>query len=382
MNILINEGVYKTLRREIMIERSNILFEKTINISNKLEDFLWNIRSPLALDLLEFLQSDDIKDGSNVDELDLDDDNPTIMKATVKTQRGDKLQNMKFVKGLKALGGGYLLQKYHERDIQELLSKLKAMGEGNLMGDELSLEVWDGNEIYYAYNCKNYTDKLDRNSGLNQSCMKYEDSQQYLQIYADNPSAVSCLVLVDNDGLIHGRALIWDLDYGGEYMDRIYVAYGHYAEYFMQYANQRSMTSYQNGNQHDFMEVTLNHGKYDYYPYMDTFAYAYKDEGGDLVLTNDENVAEMELEQTDGGYISYVVLYDGIRQRKSDSVELFDGRWASEDDPDLVDMHDGTVGVIDLHDIVELDGKDEWAKRKDVIKNADGGWELKPNLKK
>lgn len=378
MNILINESVYNTLHGQLIFERSNILFEKSINIGSNLEHFLDKIGSPLALDLLDFLQSDNIKDTSNIGELDLDSDNPTVMKAKIKTQRGDKLQNVKFVKGLRALGGDFLLQKYHEREFLSLLSKLRALSSGEIKTGDLTLEYWKGVEIYNAYDCRNYTQNLHKNSGLNKSCMKHEESQPYLQLYVDNSSVVSCLVLLDNEGLIHGRALVWKLDNAGKYMDRIYVAYGHYAEYFMQFANQNGMKYYQGSSQHEDMEVTLSKGKYTYYPYMDTFTYAYVNSSGKLVLTTDKSKAELELEQIDGSYRAYVELYNGVRQRKNKSTQLFDGNWADGDDPDLVDMHDGTLGIVDFHDIVELDGMDEWAERKDAIQNSDGGWELKP----
>ena len=54
--------------------------------------------------------------------------------------------------------------------------------------------------------------------------MRFERTQQFLEIYTANPEQVSCLTLYTEEGdKVQGRALIWVLEDGSKFMDRIYA---------------------------------------------------------------------------------------------------------------------------------------------------------------
>lgn len=126
---------------------------------------------------------------------------------------------------------------------------------------------------------------------LGQSCMKHPVCQGFLDLYVDNDDAISMLVMVDKNGMLLGRALLWDFDLAdgsrARVMDRIYTAKDDDLPYHFK------MWAQENGYMHksaqkwnnslDFIEngqpvrkrlsLRLKSHRYDAYPYMDTFKF-------------------------------------------------------------------------------------------------------------
>jgi len=152
---------------------------------------------------------------------------------------------------------------------------------------------------------------MRRESGgtLGDSCMNGD--VEYLDIYKYCKD-LRILTLVNGEGLLSGRALVWNVKIDGEdavFLDRFYVAKDHYCELFIEYANdngwwrkkqytsQANKTSWiKNGVNRDFFITIHTPTEFDYYPYIDTFCY-----GGDGWLSNDEDKdREYEYVQTGG----------------------------------------------------------------------------------
>jgi hypothetical protein len=54
--------------------------------------------------------------------------------------------------------------------------------------------------------------------------MRYGQKNNFMKLYADNPDKISMVVLL-HDNKLAGRALIWKLDDGSTYLDRIYYQF-------------------------------------------------------------------------------------------------------------------------------------------------------------
>jgi len=94
-----------------------------------------------------------------------------------------------------------------------------------------------GTEIPHWYSENQY--ESDKGT-LGGSCMMYDECEDYLQFYADNPHKISMLIMKskDNEHDIRGRAIVWKLDTPSDriFMDRVYTNYDHDVENFKKYA--------------------------------------------------------------------------------------------------------------------------------------------------
>lgn len=170
-------------------------------------------------------------------------------------------------------------------------------------------ELVSGEKIRYWYHENNYG---EGSSTLHSSCMRYEECQDYLDIYVMNPEVCSLLILKKEDKII-ARALVWTLKDGKKFMDRVYYVndsdvnlYREYAKANQIYAKQYNGSSADNsvydfdGNQTTVhISVNVNHSYYDKYPYMDTLKYFYPDT---KTLSTVSSSSAYTLEDTNGGY--------------------------------------------------------------------------------
>lgn len=119
-------------------------------------------------------------------------------------------------------------------DIEFFVDSYKAWDNMN----KLEFKYLKGEEIRKGYFGENYT-RNDFGS-LHTSCMNNKPS--LLDLYTLNPDKVSLLVLVDNEGKIYGRALVWKLRNSNHlYMDRVYVANNYIHKIFNEYATKNKM---------------------------------------------------------------------------------------------------------------------------------------------
>jgi len=203
-------------------------------------------------------------------------------------------------------------------------------------------EEVNGEDIKYWY----LGDRYEEGGGkLNNSCMRYNTAQDYIDFYAQNKNKVSLLILKDkkDSNKIKGRALLWKLNNpsGRTFMDRIYTTLDFDVENFKEYAiknkylykKQQSIDEYEdivdpidNSSKRVILLVNdMLHG--DEYPYMDTLKY-YNPETHQL--TNDDGMFSYyyKLESTDGGYESS----DEDENHEGEIWVERDGEWYDEDD--------------------------------------------------
>jgi hypothetical protein len=160
------------------------------------------------------------------------------------------------------------------------------------------LEVVSGDDITFWYHEKNY---IIGGGTLQGSCMRYQKCQRFFNIYTENPDRVSLLILKSeiDSSKIEARALIWKLDSGETFMDRIYYTKEEQANIFKYYAKSKGFIykkAQSSGNSELIkdslvyvgeLNTTLESTEFSYYPYLDTLCFLKILRGGEGILQND-----------------------------------------------------------------------------------------------
>lgn len=201
--------------------------------------------------------------------------------------------------------------EFSDRDIEQFVNEYKAKID-NLNNIEQYFEIVDGEEIKHWYSVDNY---YAEEGSLGGSCMRYDECQDYLDIYVNNKN-VNLLILKspnDSDKII-GRALIWTLTDGSTFMDRVYVYKEFYSNIFKEYASKNNWLYKKSDNSSedcdvikpdgsiysDELEVKVKGYDYEKYPYADTlkFYYLYDNK---ISNRSDKKKDYIKIEDTEGG---------------------------------------------------------------------------------
>jgi len=178
-------------------------------------------------------------------------------------------------------------------DLENFVNAYKSTYDKVSKGSE-KFELVKGEDIRYWY----LEDRYEEVRGqLGNSCMRYQRCQKYLDIYVENPEVCSLLILKsETPDKIIGRSLIWTLSDGRKIMDRIYTINDSDRLLFDAYAKENEINK---GAKH-VDTIKVKKGRYDYYPYMDTFT-CYDYEKGILTSgVNGDNEDILGLQNTDG----------------------------------------------------------------------------------
>lgn len=156
--------------------------------------------------------------------------------------------------------------------------------------DFKNLKIIEGNDILKYY----HEDSYFKPSGLCvgqlwKSCMRYDEKNNYMKIYSENPNSVKMLILLSDDGKLKARALLWqdakDSDNNSyKVMDRIYSIYDHdmiffknwafengYIHKFEQSAKTENIFNTPEGVKKINLRVFLENTMFSSYPYIDSF---------------------------------------------------------------------------------------------------------------
>lgn len=146
--------------------------------------------------------------------------------------------------------------------------------------DEGVVKELEGEDLRHFY--------LESVSGIG-SCMAYEETQPYLDIYVDNPDVVKLAAV--RLGGYSARALIWTFPNGERYMDRIYHRSDACKAALIQYADKHGIWQ-----RSEFpsivVQMKIRNGENSYWPYVDTMHY---------MTIIDEHTCE--LSAYDGNYV-------------------------------------------------------------------------------
>jgi 23S rRNA maturation mini-RNase III len=171
---------------------------------------------------------------------------------------------------------------------------------------------------------------------LGASCMKYDNCQDYLGIYTNNTNKVKMLVMLNEDGGLMGRALLWDFE-NYKIMDRIYtIADEEFAFQFKKWAtdngylykseqnwyNTLNFENLSTPKQELRLSIKLDEFSFRRYPYVDTFKF-FDEEAGVLKNYMDGNDFKTLCTSDGGKYDSDYLVFDDIDRvlrHRGDSV--------------------------------------------------------------
>jgi len=160
-----------------------------------------------------------------------------------------------------------------DRYVEIFVNKFKAIyKETNNKDLFKNINLFSGEDIRKYYLQTNY---ISKHGSLGNSCMRYDKCQNYLDIYVDNSNICQLLIYKEpNDEKISMRALLWTLDNGEKYMDRIYSTYESDSIILMNYAREKGWLYYDDDFDSSLEPMSINvEYIYEEYPYMDTFKY-------------------------------------------------------------------------------------------------------------
>jgi hypothetical protein len=141
-----------------------------------------------------------------------------------------------------------------------------------------SFEVIKGPDIEKRYLETSFVDKNDYtgNDSLHGSCMRKNSCVGFFRLFIINSDVCELLVMLDPNGKTMGRALLWTLDDGKKYMDRIYcVDTNTNVGKFHDWGKENGINYFHNIQPILPKDSVVNVEPMDYgkYPYMDTFCY-------------------------------------------------------------------------------------------------------------
>ena len=205
---------------------------------------------------------------------------------------------------------------FSTRDKENFVNEMRAAIESS----KSEFRIVEGEEIRQFY----LEEKHSTQTGsLKASCMRYNKCSEYLDIYVNNPEVCKMVILVNGEGKIDGRALLWKLHSSNpqidRFMDRIYsIDPSRIEPMFNAWARQNGYSHKQENNFRNLRGVVLPDGSvvkanmtvkcegtYKKFPYVDTFR-MYDPKTGILENSDDEkdpgNAGKYLLASTDGTY--------------------------------------------------------------------------------
>lgn len=170
-----------------------------------------------------------------------------------------------------------------------------------------NFELVSGEDIRHWY-CENYY--YECKGTLGNSCMRYENAQDYFDVYVDKAK----MLITKKFGKLTGRAIVWEIDENITLLDRVYTCYDYLYNCFIDYAKEHKWYIRQDnsllhtGDQQEwltpdddythsqFIPFTIHLDKrYEYFPYLDSFRY-YNDDGNYITTVIDD----VALDSTEG----------------------------------------------------------------------------------
>lgn len=218
-------------------------------------------------------------------------------------------QTIRVGRGIRAILNS-LKQTFTDAEIEDFVNKWKAAWDW-IHNEFRSFEIVSGEDIGFYYSYLNYEQVTGT---LGNSCMR-EKPSRFFEIYAKNPEVCKLVILKSEKkpNKITGRALLWTLESGELFLDRIYTQEDSHLALFKKYAGKNGWIHKKRNGASITSELVMPDGslvqkkisvrlkkiQYDTFPYLDTLAYlAYTKDA--IILTNDVKSGEWVLSSVDG----------------------------------------------------------------------------------
>jgi hypothetical protein len=294
----------------MIITKIKLFNESILKVSGELVTILKSIDDPISKKLLELIGSD-VKTSYNF--LSLSDEVGKLT-FTSDTQSQRKISNgisdsEIFSSGSKSYLGrivGQILTDnkipYTVHELEVFTYKFKASASLELVKDRI--KVVSGEDITYWYSEKNYgKETLGGVGQLGKSCMR--NRNDFFKIYTLNPQLVRLVILLDSEGKLSARALLWN--YSNKfYLDRIYFTHDSERELLKKWVEKYYLfgpIDKLDLQEEVFVKNTENEdGTFDKYPYLDTFKYYNPQKRLLRVQSPEKKQGWIELADTLGGF--------------------------------------------------------------------------------
>ncbi len=335
----------KLLEQEIHFDGVLIEVLKKIKDKNKIAQFLFKTLTSSG----NILNIDgEIK---NVETVNVHDKKPDFFEIKyIKPNGSSAKSEMKIGKFLTAL-----VKEMNDKNLkpkpQEIEDFVKLVYTDRTGETESNYEfkLVSGKDIKKYYHIDNYECSA---GGLGASCMRHENTQDFIDFYVGlDPKQCSLLIRVnpENDKIV-GRALLWTLDGGKKYLDRVYVADNKDMTLFVDYAKKTYSikNSFDENDIQDFQNnnVTIKNWKLPkYMPYMDTFTFAAFDEKQLLLIPGIYSGSDNS-EMWDNAFNNdddYLDFFEELKEKKYTKIYFFgktNGSYPYEDMDALLEMND------------------------------------------
>lgn len=265
---------------------------RDVNISPKLQEILERIanKSEIAKKLLRSkISKEDLVDDP-IDYLSVSKEDPSKISYAYaeKLEKVDPEEYWTF-KGRVQAKPAAAIKKFLKNVTEQELNIFTSLYKAATAQKDFIFDVVSGEEIKKYYYYKSYK---NASGTLYNSCMKHDHCVDYFNIYIKNPEVCSMLIMLDNDGLLIGRALLWnaiDVEAGVErkVMDRIYcINDDRNMHYFKEWADEngyiyKKEQRWQNslyfesfGKSYRYnLSVKIKPEVFTKYPYVDTFKF-------------------------------------------------------------------------------------------------------------
>jgi hypothetical protein len=218
--------------------------------------------------------------------------------------------------------GGFISKLFKDISAKEV-EKFSNLYRAQSNKAKFTFNVVEGNHIKTYYHINSYAQERGT---LGASCMKYDNCQDYLGIYTENTDKVKLLVMLNEDGGLMGRALLWDFE-TVKIMDRIYtIADEEFLFQFKKWATDNGYLykSEQNWYNTLFFEnlstekkelkldIKLDNFQFRRYPYVDTFKFFDEEKGLLLNYMPSDNDFRTLCASDGGKYGSDYLCFDDI----------------------------------------------------------------------
>lgn len=155
---------------------------------------------------------------------------------------------------------------------------------------KFEFKIFTGQDIRNLYH---YEKHASNDGSLGVSCMRYDSCQKLFNLYVENPDKISLLVMLNEDGEVMGRSLLWNFD-TNKIMDRIYTVNdeqlpfffrkwatenGYYYKAQQNWYNSIQFERLGEGKKLFKFDIKIDNSDFRYYPYMDTFKFFNPDTG-------------------------------------------------------------------------------------------------------
>lgn len=291
-------GIEKIL--ESMIIESFTLTDDLLNILEKIH---YSKRSSKIA--LIFIKLSEISGAQSAVILDISSSNKHILFLDNKSKRETEIRIGKLVKWIVDLYNSKFGTNFNFTPVEiEQFVNLYKSNYDYEFNRESNFKIVSGSEINFWYDENNYA---DNNGPLGNSCMKYSHINHFMDVYADCKN-VKMLILLNPEGLLTGRALLWSAKcispmHGDiHFMDRIYTSSDSDVFLFLKWAedNNYAYKHRQSSMPEDILEICIPGSNWkpvtvelecqwhkipfedreeEFYPYMDTLKYFYWKEG-------------------------------------------------------------------------------------------------------